>query len=318
MSHPTLPLVVEPHLGGPQPDLDVLVTWVAENRPLLDELLVAHGAVLLRGFDVRSKEDFARVARAAMPALLEYTAGNSPRTALGDNIYTSTEYPAQLDLPLHNELACAKRWPSKLMFFCKVAPLEGGQTPLLEGRGFLQSLPARLRRIFEGARIAYCRKLRSKHHPGPGKSWEAVFETSSRRDAEAACARGGMTWEWMADDSLRTRFCREAVIQHPRTGELTWFNQVVLFHPSSVPALARRFSPEDPRDGHLFCCFEDGTPIEDAIVDDLRAHSARRELAFPWQPGDVLLVDNLLVAHGRRAFRGPREILLAMAGGADA
>lgn len=312
-----LPLVIEPDpQRGCYGGVDGVVAWLADHHAVLDARLLAHGAVLLRGFDVRCKDDFARVARTVMPTLSAYTGGNSPRTDLGDHIYTSTEYPPQLDLPLHNELACSNRWPATLMFFCRIAPVEGGQTPLVDGRRLLRTLPASLRRMFERERITYCRKLRTRHHPGPGKPWQVAFETDDRREVEAACARSGASVEWSADGSLRTRVCRQAVIAHPRTGELTWFNQVVLFHPSSVPAVARRFSPEDPRDSHLYCCFEDGTPIDDAIVDELRSHIARCESATPWQQGDVLVIDNLLVAHGRRAFRGPREILLAMAGDA--
>jgi TfdA family taurine catabolism dioxygenase TauD len=69
------------------------------------------------------------------------------------------------------------------------------------------------------------------------------------------------------------------------------------------------FSDEDlPR--HLF--FGDGSPIPDehmrAVLDVYR----RLEVVFPWQKGDVVLVDNVLVAHGRNPFAGRRKILVAM------
>jgi alpha-ketoglutarate-dependent taurine dioxygenase len=36
-------------------------------------------------------------------------------------------------------------------------------------------------------------------------------------------------------------------------------------------------------------------------------------VAFPWQKGDILMVDNMLAAHGREPFTGPRKIMVAMA-----
>ena len=35
-------------------------------------------------------------------------------------------------------------------------------------------------------------------------------------------------------------------------------------------------------------------------------------VTFPWRRGDVLLLDNMLTAHGRRPFTGDRRVLVAM------
>jgi alpha-ketoglutarate-dependent taurine dioxygenase len=35
-------------------------------------------------------------------------------------------------------------------------------------------------------------------------------------------------------------------------------------------------------------------------------------ISFRWERGDVLLLDNYLVAHGRNPYEGPRKILVAM------
>ncbi|MEV4920155.1 TauD/TfdA family dioxygenase, partial [Streptomyces tirandamycinicus] len=33
----------------------------------------------------------------------------------------------------------------------------------------------------------------------------------------------------------------------------------------------------------------------------------------PWQPGDLMLVDNIRTAHSREPYEGPREILVGLA-----
>jgi hypothetical protein len=44
--------------------------------------------------------------------------------------------------------------------------------------------------------------------------------------------------------------------------------------------------------------------VRDVIRRETRPH--------PWRKGDVLVLDNLLTAHGRRPFRGARAIATAM------
>ena len=58
--------------------------------------------------------------------------------------------------------------------------------------------------------------------------------------------------------------------------------------------------------------YGDGTPIDVAVLDEIRDLYHECSVAFPWQEGDILMIDNFLVAHGREAFSGPRRILVAM------
>jgi alpha-ketoglutarate-dependent taurine dioxygenase len=93
-----------------------------------------------------------------------------------------------------------------------------------------------------------------------------------------------------------------------------WFNQAHLFHISTLEPELREVLRETygedglPRNAHL----GDGGPIPDADLTAIRAAYARASLVLPWRPGDVMLVDNLLMAHGREPFTGDRRILVAM------
>jgi hypothetical protein len=59
--------------------------------------------------------------------------------------------------------------------------------------------------------------------------------------------------------------------------------------------------------------YGDGSPIEPKVLDQLRAAYNAETVSFPWQKGDLLMLDNMLVAHGRSPFVGPRQILVGMA-----
>jgi alpha-ketoglutarate-dependent taurine dioxygenase len=58
--------------------------------------------------------------------------------------------------------------------------------------------------------------------------------------------------------------------------------------------------------------YGDGSPIEAQVMDHVRGAFARATISFPWQRGDILVLDNMLVAHAREPYEGPRRILAAM------
>jgi alpha-ketoglutarate-dependent taurine dioxygenase len=292
-----------------------LTTYVAQSRAQIDAHLLSKGAVLFRGFGVSGPEEF----RAAVLELCgepsSYTEGSSERRQLGDSVYTSTEFPAEQTISLHNELSYTLRWPSRLCFCCPEAPRSGGQTPLANGRRILTSLPPDLVAEFEARQICYVRNLRSEDVPGLGLSWQAVWESDSREVVEAYCAREQISFEWRDDDSLWTSQIRPATATHPETGEKVWFNQADQFHPSNLgdDVAAELLEILGPDALPLNATFGDGGPIPDEMLDAVRQTSWSEATAFDWQVGDFLVIDNMLVAHGRMPFEGPRRVLVAMA-----
>ena len=55
----------------------------------------------------------------------------------------------------------------------------------------------------------------------------------------------------------------------------------------------------------------DGTPIPDAWAIQIRDRGLESAVDVNWNTGDVLLIDNLLVGHGRRPSPA-RRVLVAM------
>lgn len=301
-----LPVLAEPTAA----DVN-LGSWAAAHRPLLAEKLRQHGAILFRGFAVDGPEQFQQVARDLCGSLLDYTERAAPRVEVGKGVYTSTEFPPDQWIPLHHEMSYAHNWPARILFHCDQPAVQGGRTPIASARQVTELIDPRVKERFLEKKVMFVRN----YGEGVDLSWQEAFQTADRAVVESYCRRAGMTTEWREGGRLRTRAVRQVVLRHPQTGETLWFNHAHMFHQSNLPAEVRRALLEQFAEDELprNSFYGDGTPIESSVLEEIRATYLQAAVLFPWSKGDILLLDNFLVAHGREPFAGPRRILVAMA-----
>jgi alpha-ketoglutarate-dependent taurine dioxygenase len=268
--------------------------------------------VLFRGFEIRDARDFSEFASAiSSTGPLSYEERSSPRSEVDDLVYTSTDHPADQHIVLHNEQSYTLRWPTKIMFYCHTAAQRGGRTPIADSRKILGRLSSATIAAFEHKQILYTRT----YNTGLGLRWQTAFQTEDRSVVEAFCRRAAIEWQWLTSDMLRTRQVRAAVRRHPVTNERTWFNHALFFHVTSLaPELSRAIIAALPEEHYPTCTyFGDGQPFSDDVLAELRAAYAAETCVFDWRDGDVLLLDNMLTAHGREPFVGPRRVMTVMA-----
>lgn len=289
-------LRVEPAAAG----MD-LVRFCEANTARIRELLLAHGVMLFRGFGTDA-DGFARVASVLAPEPLDYRGGTSARKKFGadeGNVYLSTTFPPQYTLVQHYEMAYMRRWPRTLMFFCDTPSPVGGETPVASSRALMKRLDPKVVQMFAERRVMYEREMGKEFI----RTWQEVFETTDKSAVEAYAKEQDITLEWLDGDRLKMRHVAQGTAKHPQTGELTWFNSSHFLH-----AELR----EIPNNGQS-CFFGDGSPIDVAVLREVRAAFDETSVAFPWEKGDVMLIDNMLASHGRKPFSGPRRILAWLA-----
>lgn len=157
--------------------------------------------------------------------------------------------------------------------------------------GYLESSASAEEEVFprhEGAERATWPLTLFLHCRRPPESRGATLLADTRRILRSVDP--GVREEFAARGWLVGNTRRRAVHIHPVTGEAVWFNDL----------------PANP-------CYGDGEPVP----DDVRAHlvgcyrAAQRRVA--WQHEDVLVVDNMLTAHGREPFTGSRAVVVAAA-----
>jgi alpha-ketoglutarate-dependent taurine dioxygenase len=300
----TLPLLLEPVVEGLR-----LVDWTTNNREHVEQQLLCYGAILFRGFDVKTVGEFEQFMKTLAGDLLDYSYRSTPRTQMSGRIYTSTEYPAHQTIPLHNEMSYTRRWPMMIGFFCMETAEQGGETPIADSRKVFQRIDSSIRDRFNRSGVRYVR------HYGDALdlTWQNVFQTENRAEAEEFCREAGIEFKWKGDEQLCTTENCQATAAHPRTGQMVWFNQAHLFHVSNLESeirdlLLNSSGGEPPRNAF----YGDGTPIDNSDLEEIRAAYEKEAVVFPWQERDVLLLDNMLTAHGRKPYRGARQIVVGM------
>ncbi len=297
-----LPLLIE--ASPNRPDLS---EFIREQVMTIEDRLLEHGAILFRDFGVRSAQAFAALEHVLPWTALPYLYRSTPRRSIAGGVYTASEYPADQSIPLHSENAFQSRWPLKLAFCCLTPATQGGETPLADLRAVSRAIGESLLQEFRDRKVRYVRNF----HPHVDLSWQTVFQTEDPLEVNRYCDQNEITCEWRARGVLRTAQTCQGTARHAQTAEEIFFNQAHLFHVSSLGPQMADFLIQDygiaglPR--HAF--WGDGAEIEAEHLRAVRAAFQRESRAFAWRSGDVLLIDNMQVAHGRNPYKGRREVL---------
>lgn len=302
------PLVLQCQSAGAE--LADAVAWARDHAAELLTQSSQSGAILFRDFPLVSAEDFDAFIRAfGVPNFpYEQSLSNAVRVNRTERVFTANEAPADVMIYLHHEMAQTPVFPSRLFFFCEQPAEAGGETPLCRSDILLERLTEECPEFVRACAqygLEYTNVMPSENDPqsGMGRSWQSTFRAETREQAEARMRELGYSWEWLEDGSLRATTPRLPAIREVAPGTRTFFNQLI------AAFQGWKDSRNDPsqaiRHGN-------GAPLDGDAV--LQAAAIAEELTFnvPWRRGDVALVDNFVVMHGRRTFEGTRRVLASL------
>lgn len=328
-----LPALVQPDTDA---SLEFLLHWLHEHRSVVQEALLVHGALMFRGFEVQRAQDFERVALAVEDRLSAEYRGTSPRKVVPgtEYVFCASELPSFFPIPQHIEMSFVPEPPRTIFFGCMVPNRGfGGETALCDFREVYRQLSPPIRAAFDERGVLNIRnyhELKRWYHFDPWqlKGWRDVFETSDAAAVERECKQYGWRCQWGRARSLRVLGVSPASVTHPETGDRVWFNHAGVFHFAMLPQeLARIWQRsgdwvqglllllsrpllrlmrmmQGELDHGMHAQFGDGTPIPDEFMEHVRS-VIWRNMVFPkWQRGDVVVLDNLRVSHGRQPYRG--------------
>jgi alpha-ketoglutarate-dependent taurine dioxygenase len=286
-------------------------TWADEHRLALRAVVAEHGSVLVRGLGLHDVAGTGAVFQRLGVELMADKEAFASRQAYPDGVYSSSKWPPNQPMCMHHELSYRLEFPGLMLFACLTAPTSGGATAVADAPAVLDALPAELVQRFE--REGWM--LTRSYNDEIGASFAEAFGTDDRGAVEAYCRANAIEFEWQPDGALRTRQRRSAVVRHPVTGQRCWFNQVAFLNEWTIAAEVREYLVDVyGEDGLPFNTrFGSGDPIGEDVVQLLNEVYEANTKREPWQPGDLMMVDNIRSAHSREAYDGPREVLVAMA-----
>ena len=301
------PLVISSDDGS-----DNIIEWAAASRAELREMLDEHGAVLFRGFDIKGIDEFEALASASTSGdWVPYLEATSPRDHVQGNTSTSTRYNSERTIFFHNEKSYSGVWPYNLFFYCDIPAAEGGETPLSDCRAIYRDLPQEIKEKFARKKLMYVRRFSNNM----GIPWKKAFDVSNEQELQEYCRKNYIEdLTWNPDGTPTLKYIRNTVVEHPLTGDKCWFNHGTFFNVHSLePEIREFFLSNFGQEGLPYnTYYGDGEDIEEEVIHILRALYEKHSVSFPWQKRDVILIDNMLLAHGRRPFKGERNILVTM------
>jgi len=285
------------------------LTWAAESAQRVAGLLGQDGVVVLRGFDITSAAEFEAFGRAlvAGPAV-PYREAATPRHHVGGDVYSATDLDRRLEIFFHGENAHVLRFPRTLLFWCREPALTGGATTLSDCAEFARRLPKALRDRWREVGVQYERRFGF----GVGIPWEKAFGSPERADVEAYFRQNNISWEWDGP-RLRVKYNRWALVPHPGSGDEIWFNNMTFYHPVTLQDAMRRLAGRIGYDRMPHAArWGDGSEVEPEVAEELVALYRQCAIGTRWERHDVMLIDNLRLAHGRESFEGERDVAVLM------
>lgn len=320
---------------------EALIQRIESEKTELKKQLVENGALMFRGFELKTPEDFEEVALALEPGLQNNYAGTSPRNSRTKFVHSASELPGHYPIMQHCEMSFLPTAPRFLFFFCFVEPKDGGETPTCDFRKVYNQMDPKIRKEFETRGVKLIR-----NYTGPNtkagsdfyqlKRWDELFKTTDKEKIAEECKKNDLTPTWMDDDRLKLVNTRPAMQKHPETGEMVWFNHLQVFHRESaaieykhirkrrkdfmsmkymvalnlITVFKRLFkNPEDEAMHMVFA--DDDSEIPKSYVEHVQDLIWKNLDTTPWKLGDVMMIDNFSTSHGRLPYTGPRDILVA-------
>jgi alpha-ketoglutarate-dependent taurine dioxygenase len=278
------------------------------------QLFEEHCALLLRGFPFNS-EAFVDFSDRCCGSFSAYVGGgirfrslNRDSLGAGGTLMSTTGGSQGFPIPLHGEMYYQARHPDMLWFYCKRAPAIKGYTTLADGRDLFVRLRPESQDFLRTNALRYVRELSRE-------DWQMSFMTQDEAELRRLCDENEMQLEMKRDGSVHIEFLSSGLAGAP--GSEVFINNAILlwhFEVAMRSGLAAQYVGGDvPLKPPLVVRTEDYAELPEWLMRDIDEVTEAIQYKIKWRDGDVALVDNRRILHGRtQAVGNDREILVRL------
>jgi alpha-ketoglutarate-dependent taurine dioxygenase len=241
--------------------------------------------LLFRGFEVDT-EKFKQLTELLGANFVSYVGGAYSREMInGDKTLLSvTGGKLHFAVPFHGEMYYRKYRPDILWFYCATPALKDGETTACDGIQVYNELTNSTQELFQQKRLKYIRTYGAD-------VWPKIYQTEDLNLVEQVCNDNDMQLQIKQDNSITTEYISSA-IQESRCGQHQVFINNIL------PVIEQ----EAKGSNSSLVRFEDNSKIPDEIINEIKNVTDKLTYLVSWQKGDILMVDNTRLLHGRRSF----------------
>ena len=142
-----------------------------------------------------------------------------------------------------------------------------------------------------------------------GFTWQRAFGVEDKASVERHLGSVGANFKWLEDDTLKVSNIEPVLRQHGLSDEALWFNGV---HTNNSSYYIHAQHIDTSRGSPMDTFFGNGSSIPEEILAQIRGSFWRHSVPLRLCETDLLVVDNMLVAHGRMSWPGglPRKLTL--------
>ncbi|EDV26366.1 uncharacterized protein TRIADDRAFT_54279 [Trichoplax adhaerens] len=309
-----------PHVVTPSNTTDTaklsLTDWATVVRQYLDDNLTKYGAILVRSLPIQNEAHFSHLVSQLKYNPQSYKGGLGYRQQKLTNVMTASDEPKEYSIELHNEMAYLPNWADLIIFYCKTPPAlgYGGHTCIAKVSDYVDRLGQDIIQPFLKRGVRYqCHLFSQDSIPNAYLTWQQSFQTKEKAEVEEFCTNAGYTYKWDDSENLTYYIDLPAAVNHSKTNQLSWFNQIYQHTPTYTVEHPSFENIDIPLDKHLCqCYYGDGGKISEDTLFRMRSINWQVAVGFEWQTGDLLFLDNVLVQHSRLSFEGPRKIFVSI------